>query len=65
MIEILIQLLILFVILAVIWYVIRLVAGHFGAPAIFVQVAGIILFLIWLLAAVRAFGGGHFGKLLQ
>jgi uncharacterized membrane protein len=64
-IEILIQLLILFVVLAVIWWVIRLVAAHFGAPAIIVQVAGLILFLIWLLYAVRAFGGGHFGKLLR
>jgi hypothetical protein len=66
MIEALIYLLILFVVLAVIWYVVKLVAGHFGAPAILVQVVGLILFLIWLLYAIRLLTGGRFlgGKLL-
>ena len=64
MIETLIYLLILFLVLAVVWYVVKLVAGHFGAPAIIVQVAGLVLFLIWLLYAVRMLTGGRFGKLL-
>ena len=62
MIEILIQLLILFLVLAVIWYVVKLVAAHFGAPGIIIQVVGLVLFLIWLLYAVRALGGGRFLK---
>jgi hypothetical protein len=60
MIEAVISLLVLFLVLACIWWVIRLVASHFGAPYIFIQVAGIILFLIWLLYAVRALGGGKY-----
>lgn len=54
MIEALIGLLILFLVLAIIWYVAKLVAGHFGAPGVIVQALGLILFLIWLLAAIRA-----------
>ncbi|HJY46687.1 MAG TPA: hypothetical protein VJ301_18885 [Propionibacteriaceae bacterium] len=56
MLEALIQLLILLVVLAVIFYIAKLAATHFGVPPIIVQLIGLILGLVFLLAALRAFG---------
>lgn len=62
-----IQLLVLLIVLAVVYYIVKLGAGHFGVPAVIVQMVGLILGLIFLLAALSAFGimpagwGGKFG----
>lgn len=56
MIETLIGLLVLFLILAVVYWIAQLAAQHFGAPAFVLQVFGLILALVFLLALLRAVG---------
>jgi hypothetical protein len=69
MIGTLVSLLVLFIVLAVIYYIVSLGAGHFGVPGTIVQIVGLILGLIFLLAALSAFGvapagfGRGFGRL--
>lgn len=52
----LIQLLVLGLILAVVFWVIQLILGHLGAPPFIAQILGVILILIFLLAILAAFG---------
>lgn len=60
MIGMLINLLVLFVVLAVVYYIVRLGAEHFGAPPVILQVTGLILGLIlflWVLQEFRVITG--------
>ncbi len=61
MIAVLIQLLVLFIVLAVIYYIVSVGAGYFGVPAAIIQIIGLILGLIFLLAALSAFGVMPYG----
>lgn len=56
MIATLIQLLVLFILLAAIYYIVKIGAGHFGVPGPIIQIVGLILGLVFLLAALSAFG---------
>jgi hypothetical protein len=56
MIEALISLLVVLLIALVVWWVIRIVATHFGLPAVAVQVAGAVIALIFLLYALKVMG---------
>ena len=56
MIESLISLLVLFLVLAVIFWIAKLAVVHFGAPAVVLQVVGLILALIFVLALLRSIG---------
>jgi hypothetical protein len=56
MIALLIQALILLLILAIVFWIIRLAAVHFGAPAIVINIVGLILLLIFLLYFLNAMG---------
>jgi hypothetical protein len=58
MIAVLIQLLVLLLVLCVVWYIIKIAAGQFGLPSVFVQIAGLIIALIFLLYALRVLGVG-------
>lgn len=53
MLEGLLQLLLVLIILVVAWYIIQLGATHFGAPAILVQILGLIFLLIFLIYALQ------------
>jgi hypothetical protein len=57
MISLLIQLLLVLLVLAIIYYIAKLACTHFGAPPIILQIIGLILLLVFLLAAVNAIGG--------
>ena len=56
MIGVLIQLLIVLLVLCVVFYIVRLAAGQFGIPDIFITIVGLILGLIFILYVVNAFG---------
>ena len=56
MIAVAIHLLIALLILLVVWYILKIAAAQFGMPAFVVQIAGLILALIFLLYALRALG---------
>ena len=56
MIEILIHVLVLFAVLAVLFWIVKLGVEHFGAPPVLVQIVGLVFVLIFLLGALRAFG---------
>ena len=56
MIAILIQALVVLLVLCVAFYIIRIAATHFGVPAVFVQILGLILALIFLLWVLRLAG---------
>jgi hypothetical protein len=56
MIGVLINLLVVLLVLAVIYYIVKLAAGQFGIPPVVVQIIGLILGLIFLLFALQAFG---------
>jgi len=56
MIEGLIQLLVLVLVLAVLFYVARLVVAQFGGPPILLQIVGIIFALIVVLALLQLAG---------
>jgi hypothetical protein len=58
MIEALIYLLIVLLVALIVWWVVRLVAVHFGLPPVAVQVAGAIIALIFLLYALKVLGIG-------
>ena len=55
MIPALINILILLIVFAVLWYAVRLLATHFGLPPTIVQVIGVLLALILLLIVLREF----------
>ena len=63
MIQVLIQLLVVLLVLCVVFWIVKLAAGQFGAPPIVVQIVGLILLLIFILYLVNAFGiaGGGAG----
>jgi hypothetical protein len=56
MIEALISLLVLFIVLAVVFWIAKLIVEYFGMPAVILQVLGLILALVMLLAVLRAVG---------
>jgi hypothetical protein len=56
MIQVLIQLLVVLLVLCVVFWIVKLAAGQFGAPPIVVQIVGLILLLIFILYLVQAFG---------
>jgi hypothetical protein len=56
MVTVLINLLVVLLILSVVFYIVRLAAGQFGAPAFVVQIVGLILGLVFLLYLLRALG---------
>jgi hypothetical protein len=58
MITALIQLLVLALILVVVWWIVKLLATHFGLPPIAVQVVGAIVALIFLLYVLQVLGLG-------
>jgi hypothetical protein len=58
MISALIYLLFILLVLIIVWYVVRLVAAHFGLPAVAIQIIGLILALIFLLYALNVLGLG-------
>jgi hypothetical protein len=49
----LVHFLIFAIILLVIWYIIRLVAVQLGAPALVIQLAGLVLLLVFILYVLR------------
>jgi hypothetical protein len=58
MIAALIHILILLVVLVIAFYILKLVATHFGLPQVVVQIIGLILALILLLYVLNAFVPG-------
>lgn len=59
MIEALIQLLVVVLILAVVYWVASVVLTHFGAPAFMLQILGVILALLFVLALLSFLNVGH------
>jgi hypothetical protein len=57
MIPALIQFLIAVLVVVIVFYIIKLVATHFGAPPLVVQLVGLILALILILLLLQAVGG--------
>ena len=56
MIGFLIQFLILLLVLLIVFWIVKLVAAQFGAPPIVVQICGLILLLILILALLNMAG---------
>jgi hypothetical protein len=56
MVQGLISLLVVVLILCVLWYIVKLLAAHFGAPPVVVQITGLILALVVILAVLRLIG---------
>lgn len=56
MIETLITVLVLLLVAVIVWYVIKLIAAQFGVPDVWVHIVGLIIFLIFLLYALRVIG---------
>jgi hypothetical protein len=56
MIAALIHLCVVLLILLVVWWIVKIVATHFGLPAVAIQVVGAIFALIFLLYVLSLFG---------
>ena len=61
MIESIIGLLFALLVLFLVFYIVKIAAGWFGAPEPVVHIVGLILLLIFLLWVFRAFSSGRWG----
>jgi hypothetical protein len=57
MISLLIQLLIILLVLVIVYYIANLACTHFGAPPVILQIIGLILLLVFLLAILNVTAG--------
>jgi hypothetical protein len=56
-ITLLIQLLIVLLVLVIVYYIASLACTHFGAPPVILQIIGLILLLVFLLAVLNVAAG--------
>jgi hypothetical protein len=57
MISLLIQLLVILLVLVIVYYIASLACSHFGAPPVILQIIGLILLLVFLLAVLNVATG--------
>jgi hypothetical protein len=57
MISLLIQLLVILLVLVIVYYIANLACTHFGAPPVILQIIGLILLLVFLLAILNVTAG--------
>jgi hypothetical protein len=56
-ITVLIQLLLVLLVLAIVYYIAKLACTHFGAPPVILQIIGLILLLVFLVAILNMAAG--------
>jgi hypothetical protein len=58
MISALITILVALLVLVIVFWIVKIAGEQFGAPAVIIQIVGLILLLIFLLFLFNQFGGG-------
>jgi hypothetical protein len=62
MVEGLISVLVLLLVLVIVWYIVKIAVAQFGAPPAVLQIVGLILLLIFVVAMLSMLGFGHWPR---